>query len=223
MFDLQTQRKPDFSRAYAVANEILITSTSISSFPFSPKELVKEQSATVCRSYKKAQKYGVDIRNFGSESATLFHFHGKAIIFYDETKPQAHINYSILHELGNDKMGHPLSSIDDLTYRCYEIETNYFAAQLLMPEQLLRELQRRGVRLTIPFLQSAFGVSAQAAQKRINTLNKLNTSWRSQEEQLFDDIILAKFADFLDEIAPRREFDDFEEEYERQREREEWW
>lgn len=220
---MQTQRQPNFSMAYAMANEMLITSTSISSFPFPPQELVKEQSAIVCRSYKKAKKYGVNINDFGSESATLIRFHDKAIIFYNEIKPQAHINYSILHELGHDKMGHSLSSIDDLTYRCYEIETNYFAAQLLMPEQLLRELQRRGVRLTIPFLQSAFGVSAQAAQKRINTLNKLNTGWRSQEEQLFDDIILAKFADFLDEIAPRCEFDDFEEEYEKQREREEWW
>ena len=67
---MPNSKKPDFSRAYSKANEILVKSSAIQTFPFSPKDLVKEQTPIVCRSFKKARKYGVDITAFGSESAT---------------------------------------------------------------------------------------------------------------------------------------------------------
>ena len=87
---MPNSKKPDFSRAYSKANEILVKSSAIQTFPFSPKDLVKEQTPIVCRSFKKARKYGVDITEFGSESAIIMSFQGKKIIFYDETKPDTH-------------------------------------------------------------------------------------------------------------------------------------
>lgn len=215
--------KPNFSAAYSKANEILVKSRVISTFPFSPIDLVKEQSAIKCRTYKKALKYGIDINDFGSESATIFRYGGKEIIFYDEAKPMTHVKYSILHELGHTLNNHDFSTKDDETYHKYEVETNYFAAQLLMPEQLLSELQRRGVRITSSFLQNTFGVSGQAADKRIETLAKTNMEWRSRAEKEFDDIILIKFADFLNTICPIRNAYDFEDEYARQQERNSWY
>lgn len=103
---LPNSKKPDFSRAYSKANEILVKSSAIQTFPFSPKDLVKEQTPIVCRSFKKARKYGVDITAFGSESAIIMSFQGKKIIFYDETKPDTHNRFSILHELGHEINGH---------------------------------------------------------------------------------------------------------------------
>lgn len=92
---LPNSNKPDFSRAYSKANEILVKSSVIQTFPFSPKDLVKEQTPIVCRSFKKARKNGVDITAFGSESAIIMSFQGKKIIFYDETKPDTHNRFSI--------------------------------------------------------------------------------------------------------------------------------
>ena len=51
---MSNYKKPNFSRAYSKANEILVKSSAIQTFPFSPKDLVKEQTPIVCRSYKKA-------------------------------------------------------------------------------------------------------------------------------------------------------------------------
>lgn len=65
---LPNSKKPDFSRAYSKANEILVKSSAIQTFPFSPKDLVKEQTPIACRSFKKARKYGVDITAFGRKS-----------------------------------------------------------------------------------------------------------------------------------------------------------
>lgn len=215
--------KPDFSKAYAKANEMLVKSSVITTFPFSPTALIKEQTSIVCRSYEKAKKYGVEMTDFGSESAIIMRFHGKTIIFYDGTKPDTHTRFSILHELGHEINKHDFTKKDDGTYHKYEVETNYFAAQLLMPEQLLRELQRRGVRITRPFLQSTFGVSGRAAEKRIETLAKTNEEWRSRTEKEFDDIILLRHANFLNTICPIRNTYDFEDEYVRQRERDSWY
>lgn len=220
---LQSHNKPDFAGSYSKANEILMKSSVINTFPFSPKALVKEQTPIVCRSYKKAKKYGVEMTDFGSESAIIMRLKGKSIIFYDETKPEAHTRFSILHELGHEVNGHDFTKKDDETYHRYEVETNYFAAQLLMPEQLIRELQRRGVWITRYFLQSTFGVSGQAADKRLDTLAKTNTEWRSRAEKEFDDIILFRYANFLNTICPIRNTYDFEDEYARQQERNSWY
>ncbi len=177
----------------------------------------------MCRTFKKALKYGVDITACGSESAVIMRLNGKSIIFYDDTKPTPHINFSIIHEWGHDVLGHDFSKKDMESYQIYEIETNYFAAQLLMPEQLLRDLQRRGERITCNFLQRNFGVSRQAAEKRIETLSKTNSDWYSKAEKQYDDIILMKYADFLNKIHPIKNEYDFEYEYERQRERDSWY
>lgn len=219
---MPTQTKPNFAKAYSKANEMLVRSSVITTFPFSPKSLVKEQTPIVCRSFKKAKKHGMEMTDFGSESAIIMRLNGKTVIFYDETKPETHIRFSILHELGHEVNGHDFSKKDEETYHKYEVETNYFAAQLLMPEQLLRELQRRGVRITRYFLQTNFGVSGQAADKRIETLAKTNTEWRSRAEKEFDDVILLRHADFLNTICPIRNTYDFEYEYDRQRERDSW-
>ena len=53
--------KPDFQKAYRNANEILVSSKIITSFPYSATKLIKEQSQIVCRSFDKAHKYNFDI------------------------------------------------------------------------------------------------------------------------------------------------------------------
>lgn len=220
---LLSRIKPNFSKAYSKANEILVTSSVIRTFPFSPKDLVKEQAMIVCRSFAKAKQYGVDVTAFGSESAIIMKFQEKKIIFYDETKPDTHNRFSILHELGHELNGHDFSKKDADTYHRYEIEANFFSAQLLMPEQILRACQARGIKINRDFLQTHFGVSAQAADKRVEALGKINTEWHTKAEKEFDDLILYKYGDFLNEICPTCNIYNFEDEYLRQQERNNWY
>lgn len=207
-----------------IMDEILVTSHVISTFPFSPIELVKEQSAIKCRTYRKAQKYGIDITAFGSESATIFEYRGRQILFYDDSNLMTHIKYSILHEFGHAINNHDFRVKNKKLYGFYEVETNYFAAQLLMPEQVLRELAHRGMRITKEFLMRHFEVSESAARKRMETLAKTTVEWRSQQETEFDDIILCKFSAFIDNIyLSCKYYFDLENEYNRQRERDSWY
>lgn len=215
-------KKPNYKHAYAIANESLIKSNSLASFPFKVKKFVEERSGIAVRTFSKALKYGINISDFGSDSAMLIEFCGEYIIFYNQDEPDYRIRFSILHEFGHYIFQHVRGlPASDPIYGIQELEANFFAAQMLMPEQILRECARREKRLTPDFIAQAFGVSSEAAEKRIRTLSRTRAEWHSKEEKEFDDLILLKYATFLDQIAPRNLFGYFDDE-ERQRERDSW-
>lgn len=213
--------KPNFEKSYKLANDILVSSQVINSFPFSAKKLINEISDMKCVNFKKVKEYNVDIEAFGSESAVLIQQQNCKIIFYNEKEYKPRIRYSILHEGGHDKLKHAKDVTDRDLYQKQEVETNFFAAQLLMPEQLIREFQKRGKRIDINFLIETFGVSKQAAEKRIRTLNKnLNLT---QEEKIYDDLIVEKYRVWLNSKIPEvNEINMFYDDEEKQRERENW-
>ncbi len=212
---------PDFKLAYTKANTILVTTEAINAFPFSSKDLIKERIGIRCKSFKKAREYNLNMRDFGSESAVLVGYHGKTIIFYDETKPIAHVNFSLLHELAHNDLGHVRCDEQNELYHKQEIEANTFAAQILMPEQLLRYLQHQGVMITVSFLTKNFGVSKLAAEKRIKTLANTVEEWRSRTEKEFDDIIIGRYLPLIQHLFPHNQLD-YEEEFNMQRERDSW-
>ena len=137
---VKTDKKPDFAKAYSKANEIHVKSNIIKTFPFSAEFLVREQNNIVCCTYSDALKYGLDVSDFGSKSAIIVEKGGRFIIFYDDSKVKSHTEFSIIHEFGHFILGHKIGKVDKETYSIYEIETNFFSAQVLMPEQVIREL-----------------------------------------------------------------------------------
>lgn len=216
--------KPDFKKAYVLANEILLKSRTINSFPFSITRVIKEVSDIQCCSYKRAHVHNVDIEAFGSDAAVLTECAGRLIIFYNQEDVDERIRFSMLHEIGHYLLKHKLETDDKDLYEKQEIETNYFAAQLLMPEQTLIELQKRGKRIDVDFLVNSFKVSKEAASKRVETLYKVKPEYRSKEEKEYDDLILWKYKAFMNLIVPERNsLNWFEDEYERQRERDKWY
>lgn len=218
---MMTNSKPNFQKAYKNANEILVSSKIIAEFPYSASKLIKEQSKIVCRSFDKAHKYNVDIEAFGSESAVIMNLANRDIIFYNQNEIPQRVKFSMIHEFGHKKNGHAFKITSDEIYGTAEVETNYFTAQLLMPEQILREFQKRGKRIEKNFLIKTFGVSEQAAIKRIETLNK--TTWeRSLLAKQYDDIILNKCLPWINSIVPKNIDYLFGDDEEKQKERELW-
>ena len=218
---------PNWKKVMNNANEILVKSKVITTFPFSPKKVVKELSSIKCCTYARAEeKYHVNIKAFGSESAVIMRENeqDQEILFYNNQKPKTHIRFSILHELGHVVNGHSFAFESEERAKVKEIETNFFAAQLLMPEQLIREFQRRGVTISKEFLMKTFVVSKEAAEKRLTTLRKINWNRRSFEEKQFDEGIVLKYSEFLDSIKPStvNNIDWFEDEYDLEIQRSAW-
>ncbi len=227
IYDQNAYKSVNYKRVYSKANEYLALAPSITSFPFKVKGFVYEQSDIKLCTFKKAkEKYDIYIPMFGSESAIIQELEGAYIIFYNQDEPDYRVRFSIMHEYGHYILGHKMNLKEsDSLYHTQELEANCFAAQILMPEQLLRECLNRHKSPTIEFIMDSFVVSEDAAKKRKNTLANTTYEWRSREEKEFDDIILTRHAQTLNKIAPKpREYDyyDYESDYDRQRERDSW-
>lgn len=219
-------RGPNFKRVYQCANELLVLSSVINGFPFKAKALVNEQSDISFCSFEKARnKYHQDIKQFGSDSAVLIEMQGANIIFYNNTETLCRVRFSIIHEFGHYLLEHKLNlERNDALYDVQEVEANCFAAQVLMPEQLLRVCLKRGQALSEDFIMRSFGVSREAAQKRRNSLANTDNEWRERYTSRYDDIILEKYADLLNSLSPLpREYSyTFEDDYARDQERASW-
>lgn len=226
-YDKEAYKSVNYKKVYTKANEYLALAPSITGFPFKTKEFIYEQSDIRLCSYKKAQeKYDIYIPIFGSESAVIHELEGAFIIFYNQNEPEYRVRFSIIHEYAHFIFKHKMNlSEKDKLYHIQELEANCFAAQILMPEQLLRECSKRGITISEQFIKNSFSVSDDAADKRIKTLANTSYEWRSREEKEFDDIILQKYAHKLNEIAPitkNNNYYDYDVEYNRQRERDTW-
>lgn len=230
--------EPNFKSVVDKANELLLQSETINNFPFSAYQFTYEMSEAEIRKYSTIGTNELPAEIIlGSKDAALVENEGRYLLFYNEAMKRERIRFSVIHENGHYHLAHDMSVLTakrrdgDPTvknlYSKYEIEANFFAAQLLMPEQILIELSRRGKKITPDFLQNAFGVSEEAARKRIDTLKKAY-NWQSFKTKSnainLDDCILLKFKSFIDNLAPRRMsyIDEFEKEYELEMERQTW-
>ena len=224
-FDDKPLSKEDFKRIYTKANEVLVVSNVINTFPFNVRAFVKEMSdVSLCSYIKAGKKYGIMENYFKSEDAEIMEMSGMYIIFYKDIDFVPRKRFSIIHEYSHYLLGHKLNlDRDDPLYRKQEIEANCCAAQILMPEQIIRECQTRQYVISQEYIVDSFGVSAEAADKRRGTLAKYPYEWKPREEKEYDDIIKLKYSTFIDSIAPKKSFTyDIEEELESQRRRDSW-
>ncbi len=220
-----TDLKPRFAEIIDEVNIILLTA-NIDSFPFSIKKVIKENTGIACRSYNKAASYGIDMKDFGSQDAICMKHKDKYIIFYNDSNliVKGRKRFSLAHEFGHISMKHDLD--DKNAYELFEVEANFFAAQLLMPEQIINELRERGKQITKDCLKNWFGVSEEAAKKRLETLNRIDYSKLKEDKKAMNIYIVDKFKSFIDNIAPEsRNYDyyDPDEEEAMQNERNSWY
>jgi hypothetical protein len=224
--DEEIYKSVDYAKVYCKANELLVSSSAIECFPFKVSAFIKEQSdIRLCKYAKAYEKYGIPIRHFGSESAVIMEFCGAVIIFYNQDEVDYRVRFGIMHEFGHYILGHKfnLKEVDPL-YHKQELEANCFAAQMIMPEQILRECKNRGNAITVKYIIQSFNVSEDAASKRKKTLANTTYEWKSRAEREYDDLIVLKYASMINKIAPKKLYGyNFDDEYERQRERDSWY
>ena len=235
---------PDFLNACERADEILLCSDNISSFPFSMHRVVDEFSEVVQKPYSSINKDNfLSVSQIvGSEDgAIITDGNGHYILFYNELMPQTRLRFTYGHELGHIMLDHDIKLIslyskdEDSRFRAlnekYEAEANMFAAELLMPEPIISELLRRGCILSEKFLENTFHVSNHAAKVRLRYIRRSYTNSSKARDfaighgHSYDDLLLQKFKPFIDIIAPRTisYIDEYELELAKEEERQSWY
>ncbi len=114
------------------------------------------------------------------------------------------------HEVGH------INAIINYNSEKEEIEAHFFAAQANAPNILIKTIANRGYRITVSFLMECFGLSDEAARKKIDYLSKYNFDHANE----FDDVVLLQFSDYINAKYPPRTkhfYDDYYEDLEKER------
>lgn len=117
---------------------------------------------------------------------------GVKLILYDEDMPWDRARFTCLHEVGHLRLSHLRHGPRE------EVEAHFFAGQMLMPNAVLRALHLRGQALTPAFLMEVFGVSRQAAEKKLCYLERYPLA----HENAHDGPVLSLLGPWLDQRYP---------------------
>lgn len=151
-----------------------------------------------------------------SDGADAFKYErdGFYLIVYNEKISNINrVRWSIAHEYGHIILKHELQSDQN------EVEANFFAANLLLPRCVLKELLKKRDSIDVNYLQKKFGISKESANKYFNNMNGRGFEFFSNE---FDDIILLKADNFIKSETENSIKKMIEDEEEMQIERDKW-
>ena len=142
-----------------------------------------------------ANRLGVSVNNAkfadNSRAALIAKRGGTTRIYVEQSDPPYRKRFSIAHELGHHFLhllsdGEIVDSHSDMfreketttgsdwEYRNREVEANWFAASLLMPEDLVREEWEKN--LSVPQMAKVFNVSREAMGYRLDDLDLVTSS-----------------------------------------------
>lgn len=98
------------------------------------------------------------------------------VLYNADFSSYEHLNWTLAHEIGHIYLGH------DTDGTSQEVEAHWFAAELLAPESIIRNMAKK-IPIMWDNIHDLFGLSFTAANKRIDTLNKkfIRQSYREDE------------------------------------------
>ena len=123
------------------------------------------------------------------------------------------IRWSIAHEYGHIVLNHKNQSDQN------EIEANIFAANLLLPRCILKELLKKRDFIDKKYLQNKFSISGEAANKYFSNINSRGFNFYKNE---YDDIIIVKAEEFIKRETNNSNKSIIQSEEEMQLERDKW-
>ncbi|MBR5496301.1 MAG: ImmA/IrrE family metallo-endopeptidase [Oscillospiraceae bacterium] len=176
--------KPDFNKAVKLATKLLARQT-FEKPCISVKELKLGNSVMfdTFENYKRITNAPIPCQSDSACGVTVCLGKKFLILYNEKERNQKRLNWTLAHELGHICLRHECDG------DVQEIEANFFAAQLLMPEVVINQIQKVTGKLSYQELCVIFGVSVQAAKHRIKTLSVRNAKNLSSD----DKIVLSKF------------------------------
>ncbi len=188
------EKKANFIKARNKASEILLLQDDSILFPIDVKTIKIPNNNIKFVSYKDyANSVNIDVNiltnNGEFKDAMIYRKDKNCLILYNnETSNKGRTLWTLAHEMGHLVLNH--SDQNEIS----EIEANTFASQLLLPQCVLKALFLGGKKITIPYLQSRFGLSVSAAKSCLKLVGK---KLENEYEAEYDDIILYKCDNFI--------------------------
>jgi Zn-dependent peptidase ImmA (M78 family) len=184
-------------------------------FPI-PAEKIKCKGVKIASYKSYAEKTGRTIEEItlGNELEDAFVLKGLrselTLILYDDSKYGARMKHTLWHEIGHIKRNHQRHGENE------EVEAHYFASQANAPNAVIKAIADRGYSIDVTFLMECFGVSGEAAKKKMDYLGKYSYGHANE----YDDLLRIQFKNHIDTKYPTkntRHYDNYFDEMERER------
>lgn len=202
--------KPNFKKAQEEAYKVLIYQQHFS-FPINPLQIkLRDCNVKIISLQEYSKKVNLNLNNLTMNGkfndGYTYNIGNTFFIFYNDfIDTKERIVWTISHELGHIILKHKTQS------NINEVEANFFAAQLLVPQCVLKQLIKNGVNLTPQYISSKFKISYDASKHCIENLkNVMDKDFTTEYDDiiinLFSPYILNDYSDdnFLDELENRR-------------------
>ncbi|MGL4790593.1 MAG: ImmA/IrrE family metallo-endopeptidase [Anaerotignaceae bacterium] len=191
--------KPDFSKCKRLANELLLCQPDFLEFKINVRTLKFSQNIV----FETFQRYchitGTDKKVFFQTESCFIRdcltikFNHTNLILYDANQiKQKRLNWSFAHEVGHIYLNHQKDT------KIEEIEANFFASHLLMPDAVLYCIKENKKSFTAVNIKNMFFVSPLAAEKKLKTLKSHNLVPQKMDYDLLEKFA-SPIADFFSE------------------------
>ncbi len=160
--------RPDFRRCEAAAKQLLLQQTLTSAW-IDVRALQFDKTVLFDSFQHYCELTGMSPGTGPAslrDGCTLIRGTTHLVLYHDGERKRDRLNFTLAHEVGHIYLGHRTDG--DIQ----EVEANFFAAELLMPESVVRYMIRRNHGARAEDLHEWFYVTLTAAQKRLQTLRR---------------------------------------------------
>lgn len=187
----------------------------LQNFPI-PTDKIKCKGVKIASYQEYSRRTGLSIQEItcGNELKDAFLLKnlrpGLTLILYNDEANNSRMKHTLWHEIGHIKCGHKQHGPQE------EIEAHFFASQANAPNALIKEIAKRGHSINVSFLVNCFGLSQEAANKKVDYLKRYPFSHSNE----YDEILLAQFSNFINTKFPlkaKKVYDDYYDEMEQER------
>lgn len=194
--------KPDFDRSEREATRLLLYQNNINSLSVDvqslryDKRIIFDSIQNYCAIVNEdISKF--DIKDILQDGCTLIADDVYIVLYNDDVSllSPERLNWTLAHEVGHIYLGHTQNG------RKEEIEAHWFAAQLLMPEYVIRHMKQRFGFINIEDLIACFNVSIDAAINRLRSIARKRTRELLPDEEK----VLARYMPFIDDYYELKE------------------
>ena len=187
----------------------------IHEFPIPAKKIrCKDVIISSYQKYAKITGLPIEKITLGHELEDAFLLKGLrpdvTLILYNKEKYGPRMKHTLWHEIGHVKCGHKKHGERE------EIEAHFFAAQANAPNILIKAISQRGYSINSSFLVECFGLSREAAERKMEYLQKYSFNHCNE----YDDLVQLQFAQYLNQKYPPKTnhyYDDYFEDMEKER------
>lgn len=196
---LKQEAKPDFDRCETEATRLLFNQDNIETLYIDIRDLNYDKNIYFESIQNYCSTVKIDVNDFYingllKDGCTIKYGDIYIVLYNSDIRHPGRLNWTLAHEIGHIYLGHTQDGDKE------EVEAHWFAAQLLMPEFVIRYIKNKIGSINVIDLLMCFNVTGEAAARRLKSISKKYF----HEIEAQEETILNKFMPYINNFCEKQ-------------------